>query len=81
MAVQRDKCSRCSSVNCVLGSLTYTTPWMRWSAKFEAFKANPFALSRNAAVAGVACLDCGHLELVIDVERVDKLTKGRRDDP
>lgn len=80
MRAQRARCLRCGGNNCCTGKLTNVTPWLRYSVQFEPDEASGWALSRNAAVGGLACLDCGHLELVVDIERVRKLI-GREETP
>ena len=74
MRVQRDSCLRCGGTNCTTGKIRNLTPWLRASVTFEPDNASAFALSRNVAVAGLACLDCGHIELILDVERARRLT-------
>lgn len=73
MTAQRDRCHRCSSTNCTLGKLTYTTPTLRYMVQFEPDEASGFAISRQVAVAGLACLDCGHIEMILDIDRAKKL--------
>jgi hypothetical protein len=76
MRPQRNACFRCGSTNCTTGKLRNLTPWLRASVTFEPDDASAFALTRNVAVAGLACLDCGHLELIIDISRARRLTAG-----
>lgn len=80
MPAKRSSCLRCGSTNCTTGKVRNLTPWLRASVTFEPDDASAFALSRNVAVAGLACLDCGHLELIIDTTRARKLT-GSGDAP
>ena len=69
---EEKKCLRCGSTNLSLSDLQstgkiYSCPK---DAKLVSF------LTTGAAVNAITCLDCGHVELIVDPERARSLVKA-----